>query len=216
MRPVERFDELARELDALRLAARERRRRLAERDVAEADVGERLERAARSCGWFVKSSSASSTVRSSTSAIERLLYFTCERRVVEALALAHLAGHVDVGQEVHLDALDAVALARLAAPALHVEREAARACSRASRASGSIGEEVADRGRTAWCRWPGWSAACARSGSGRCRSPCRSARGPSIRACAPTRRVAAVQRARERRVEDRRSRACSCPRPRRR
>src|SRR3546814_9936657 len=45
---------------------------------------------------------------------------------VVALALADVALHVDVGQEVHLDLDDAVALAGLAAPALHVEREAAR------------------------------------------------------------------------------------------
>ena len=47
-----------------------------------------------------------------------------ERLAVVALALAHLARHVDVGQEVHLDLHEAVALARLAAAALHVEREA--------------------------------------------------------------------------------------------
>ena len=49
-----------------------------------------------------------------------------ERLAVVAPSLALLAGHVDVGQEVHLDRDHAVALARLAAPALHVEREAAR------------------------------------------------------------------------------------------
>ena len=54
-----------------------------------------------------------------------------QRGVVEALALADLAGHVNVGQEVHLHPLHAVALAGLAAAALHVEGEAARACSRA-------------------------------------------------------------------------------------
>ena len=47
-----------------------------------------------------------------------------ERLAVVALALAHVAGDVDVGQEVHLDLDDAVAGAGLAAPALHVEREA--------------------------------------------------------------------------------------------
>src|SRR5690606_9280697 len=41
-------------------------------------------------------------------------------------ALAHLAGDVDIGQEVHLDLHGAVALARLAAAALDVEREPAR------------------------------------------------------------------------------------------
>jgi hypothetical protein len=38
-----------------------------------------------------------------------------ERLAVVALPLAHLARHVDVGEEVHLDLHEAVALARLAA-----------------------------------------------------------------------------------------------------
>ena len=49
-----------------------------------------------------------------------------ERLPVVPPPLAFLARHVHVGQEVHLDADDAVALARFAAPALDVEREAAR------------------------------------------------------------------------------------------
>ena len=62
--------ELRGQLHALRLAARERRGRLAEADVAEADVHERL---AACCGWLGtawKTSSASSAVISSTSAME--------------------------------------------------------------------------------------------------------------------------------------------------
>jgi hypothetical protein len=47
--------QLGRELDALRLAARERRRRLAELDVAEADVVQRLQLAADR-GTFSKKS----------------------------------------------------------------------------------------------------------------------------------------------------------------
>jgi hypothetical protein len=47
-----------------------------------------------------------------------------ESFAVVALALADVAGDVDVGQEVHLDLDDAVALAGLAAAALDVEREA--------------------------------------------------------------------------------------------
>ena len=46
---------------------------------------------------------------------------------VVPLALAHLAGHVDVGEEVHLNFQQAVALAGLAAPAPDIEGEAARA-----------------------------------------------------------------------------------------
>ncbi len=49
-----------------------------------------------------------------------------ERFAVVAPATADIAGHVDVGQEVHLDADQAIALAGLAAAALDVEAEAAR------------------------------------------------------------------------------------------
>ena len=51
------------------------------------------------------------------------LYLHFERLRVVALALADFARNVNVGQEVHLDLDDAVALARLAAAALDVERE---------------------------------------------------------------------------------------------
>src|SRR5262249_25880679 len=50
-----------------------------------------------------------------------------ERLAIVPAAAAHLAGDVHVGQEVHLDRDDAVAGARLAAAALHVEREASGA-----------------------------------------------------------------------------------------
>jgi len=49
-----------------------------------------------------------------------------QRLAVVALALADVAGDVNVGQKVHLDLDHAVALAGLAAAALDVEREAAR------------------------------------------------------------------------------------------
>ena len=48
-----------------------------------------------------------------------------ERFAIVALALAFLAGDVDVGEEVHLDLDNAVALALGAAPALDVEGKAA-------------------------------------------------------------------------------------------
>ena len=67
-----------------------------------------------------------------------------ERLAVVALALADVAGHVDVRQEVHLDLDDAVALARLAAPALHVEAEAAGVVAARAR-FGHCGEQLAQR-----------------------------------------------------------------------
>ena len=131
-----RLAQLLGELDALRLAARERGRRLAELDVAEARRRCRVsqlvaDRPARAS----KNSSASSTVMSSTSAIDLPLVADLQRLAVVALALADVAGDVDVGQEVHLDLDDAVALAGLAAAALDVEAEAAGR-SRAPCASG--------------------------------------------------------------------------------
>jgi hypothetical protein len=66
-----------------------------------------------------------------------------QRLAVVALALAGVAGDVDVGQEVHLDLQHAVALAGLAAAALDVEAEAAgRVAARAG--IRQLAEPVAD------------------------------------------------------------------------
>ena len=67
-----------------------------------------------------------------------------QRLAVVALAVADVAGHVDVGQEVHLDLDHAVALAGLAAPALDVEAEAARAVAARARFR-HLREQFADR-----------------------------------------------------------------------
>ena len=66
-----------------------------------------------------------------------------ERLAVVALSLADLARHVDVGEKVHLDLHEAVALARLAAPALHVEREASRPVAADLRVR-QLGEQLAN------------------------------------------------------------------------
>ena len=108
--------QLARQLHALRLAARQRRGRLPELDVAEPHVVERLQLALDR--------------RDVLEEVQRLLdrhvqhvgdvaalVGDLQRLAVVAGALAHLARHVDVGQEVHLDLDLAVALARLAAAA---------------------------------------------------------------------------------------------------
>ena len=85
---------------------------------------------------------------SSTSAIDVALELHLERLAVVALAVADVAGDVDVGEEVHLDLEEAVALARLAAAALDVEREAAGLVA-ARLAFGEAGEPVADLGEGA-------------------------------------------------------------------
>ncbi len=71
-----------------------------------------------------------------------------QRLAIVAVALAGLAGDVDVGQEVHLDLDDTVALAGLAAPALDVEAEPPRLVA-ARLGFGQAGEPVADRGEGA-------------------------------------------------------------------
>src|SRR5512138_1546882 len=63
---------------------------------------------------------------------------------VVALAFALVTLDIDVRQEVHLDLDDAIALAGLAAPALHVEGEAAGLVAARLRFRQS-GEPVADR-----------------------------------------------------------------------
>jgi hypothetical protein len=69
-----------------------------------------------------------------------------QRLPVVALAMTDIARHIDIGQKVHLHALNAFALASLAASALDIEREApgtvaALAC------RGRLCEKFANRGK---------------------------------------------------------------------
>src|SRR5690606_35433607 len=73
-----------------------------------------------------------------------VLELDLQRLAVVALALADIALDIDIGQEVHLDLDHAVALARLAAPALDVEGEAAGFIAARLR-FGKSGKPVADR-----------------------------------------------------------------------
>ncbi|MEI2648586.1 MAG: hypothetical protein V9G15_06145 [Dermatophilaceae bacterium] len=121
-----RLGEGARELEALRLAAGERGERLAEREVAEAELLRAGRARARSRFSPAKATRASSTVIARTSATERPSSFTSSTSSLEAAAAAARARERDVGEELHLDRLEALARARLAAAAGHVEREARR------------------------------------------------------------------------------------------
>jgi hypothetical protein len=113
------------QLDALRLAARQRGRLLADLDIAEADALQRFQLVAdRRHGLEEVARLLDRHVEHVGDRLVLELHF--QRFAVVALALADVAGDVDVRQEVHLDLDDAVALAGLAAPALDVEREAAR------------------------------------------------------------------------------------------
>ncbi len=103
MRPVATLAELGGELDALGLAAGERRRRLAELDVAEPDVvrGSAGDVAIRGTG----AKKAHGVLDGHVEHVGDVLALVAdlERLAVVALAVADLAGDVDVGEEVHLD-----------------------------------------------------------------------------------------------------------------
>src|SRR5687767_2036834 len=135
--------QLRRELHPLRLSPRERRGRLAEMDVAETDVEQRLQ--LRRDGGDVLEELERVLDRHAEDVRDVLsLVVDLERLAVVALPGADLAGHVHVGEELHLDLDDPVARARLAPPALHVEGEAAGRVA-ADPGVGDLAEDVADR-----------------------------------------------------------------------
>ena len=136
------FAELAGDLDALGLAAGQGGGGLAEPDVFQADLGEHVElaherrmvgeelaRLAHGHGQYVRD------------VLAPVLHL--QGLGVVPLALAGLAGDVDVGQKVHLDLDLAVALARLAPAALDVEGESAGLVAARARLLGP-GEYLAD------------------------------------------------------------------------
>src|SRR5439155_11423603 len=135
--------ELGRELHPLGLAARDRRRRLAEPDVAEANVNKGLQLRAdiRDVRKDVEGllDGHLEHIRDRAALVVDLHCFP-----VVAPALADFARDVDVGEELHLDLENPLALAVLAAPAFHVEAEAARLVAAQARL-GYPGEELADR-----------------------------------------------------------------------
>ena len=94
--------QVRRDLDPLRLAARQRRRRLAEPQVAEADLVEHLQPAQH------LRRAAEEGQRLAHGHVEHLVdaapaVFHLEHLRLEALALALIARHEHVGEELHLD-----------------------------------------------------------------------------------------------------------------
>src|SRR5581483_3784320 len=114
--------ELGGELHALRLATRERRQRLPETEVVEADVGERAEAFAdvRHVGEerHGLADRQVEDVANREPAVSDL-----EHLGGEARAAAFRARDVDVREELHLDLLEPLARARLAASTRDVEGE---------------------------------------------------------------------------------------------
>jgi len=119
------FLQLARELDPLRLPTRECGRRLTEAHVAQAHVVQRLQ--VTGDGRDVGEEPQGLLDRHLEHLGDRAaLVVDLQRLPVVAPALAYLAGDIDVGQEVHLDAEGPVTPAGLAATALDVEGEPTR------------------------------------------------------------------------------------------
>ena len=130
------------ELDSLRLAARERGRGLPDLDVAKTNVIERLQLALN--GGKPLKEGKSLLHRHFQNVINVFSFIVYVQRIaVIALSLADVAGDVNVGQKVHLDAFDAVALAGLTASALDVKGEASRLKSLGSGVA-RLGKELAD------------------------------------------------------------------------
>ena len=173
------------ELDALGLAAGQRGRGLAELDIAEPDVVQRLQRAARSAGCSRRSRSASSTLIARTSAIVLALVRDLERLAVvpRDRCRPRTSRRRRAGSASRSD-LTPSPCARLAAAARDVEREPARRRT-ADAAPRVSARRACGRRRRRRCTWRGSSAACDRSATGRCRSPCRSSSQPVRRLCLP-------------------------------
>ena len=114
------FREFGGQFHALALAAGKRGGGLAEFDVAKANILYGLD-FAQDVGHVFEE--LHSLVDGHVEHIGDGLAFVAylQRLAVVALAVAFLAGHLYVGQEVHLDGLVAVAASGLTAPALHVK-----------------------------------------------------------------------------------------------
>ena len=134
--------ELGGQLHALALAAGERRGRLPEPEVAEAYVLQRLD-FLKDVGHVLEELHGAVDGHVEDVGDGLALEAHLQGLAVVATAVALLAGRHDVGQEVHLDRLVAVAAAGLAAAAFDVEREAPGLVA-ADACLGQRDEEVAD------------------------------------------------------------------------
>ena len=123
--PGAAFDQFARQLDALGFAARERRRRLSELDVIQADVVQRLQFVAH-VGNVLEQLQRLLDVHLEHIGDGLALELDLQRFVVVPMSLADRAGHPHIGEEIHFQAIRAVPFAGFAATARDVEAEPAR------------------------------------------------------------------------------------------
>ena len=112
-----------RQLDALRLAARQRVGRLPQGHITQSHVLQRLQPLDQAVLRVLEKGDGvvHGHVQDVGDVAVVVLYF--QNLLLEPLAAAALAGEVDVGHELHFDLDLPFALAHLAAPAVHVEGE---------------------------------------------------------------------------------------------
>ena len=136
------FGQLGSQLGALRLAAGQRRGGLAQLNIAETDLAHSLQSA---CDLGHVGEELTCFIHRHIQHLIDVLALVAhlERLLVVAAALAHIARHINIRQEVHLDFEQAVTRTRLAAAALDIERETARAVA-ARLGIRRLGEQVAD------------------------------------------------------------------------
>ena len=139
--------QLQRQLDALRLAARERGGGLPQRDVAKTHVQQRVQLARDRRHRLEERVRLLHRHRQHFVDVPFLVAHL-ERFAIVALAVTHVAGHVHIRQEMHLHLDETVALARLAAPALHVEGETPGTVAALARLL-HLREQLADRRKEA-------------------------------------------------------------------
>src|SRR5439155_9067445 len=129
------FGQFQRELHPLRLPARERRRRLSQRDVTEPHVEQRSQLARDDRHRLEEGERLFHREREHFVDVPSLV-LDFQRFAVVTLAVTNITRHVDVGKKMHLDLDEPVALAGLAAPTFHVEGKTTRSITSFARVLG--------------------------------------------------------------------------------
>ena len=135
--------QFARELDALGLSPRKCGRGLAKLQIAEPDLAQCAQRPCHHAD-VLEYSEALVHAHLEDVGDAATLVADLEGLAFVASAGARAAGDKEIGEQGHLDAHEAIAVAGIAAPARHVEGEAARSIAADAR-FGHAGEELANR-----------------------------------------------------------------------
>ena len=136
------FHQLARQFDALRLSSRERRRRLAQLDIVQADVVQGLQLVTH-VGNVPEQLQRLLDIHLQHFRNRPVLELDLQRFVVVPMTLADRTGDPHIGQEVHFQPIGSIPLTRFTSTARHVEAEAAGLVA-AQLGLRQLGEQVAD------------------------------------------------------------------------